>query len=118
MGHVRLGTLPRTRKWQQVAALLGGDARIDEIAGAVSDAAEQALNRAADDPALSHAFWLLTQIPLAAQHWDRALDENTLTVLAHVPAHIGRSAFLASGLALLLGHAVLPVLGREQDGGR
>src|SRR5688572_8961378 len=70
MGHVRLGTLPRTRKSQQVTALLAGDAGIDKIAAAASDAAERALKTAADDPALSHAFRLLTQIPLAAQQWD------------------------------------------------
>lgn len=27
MGHVRLGKLPRTRKWQQVVALVGGGGR-------------------------------------------------------------------------------------------
>ena len=51
MGHVRLGSLPKTRKWQQVTDLLGGDADIGEIAAASSDAAENSLGRAANDPA-------------------------------------------------------------------
>ncbi len=70
MGHVRLGTLPHTRKWQQVAELLASGGDLEEIAAASSDAAERALDRAANDPAFAHAFWLLTQIPLAARRKD------------------------------------------------
>ena len=67
MGHVRLGSLPKTRKWQQVIDLLGSDADVGEIAAASSDAAENSLAQAAKDPAFLHSFWLLTQIPLAAR---------------------------------------------------
>lgn len=31
MGHIRLGTLPRTRKWIQVLDLIGGSARRLEV---------------------------------------------------------------------------------------
>src|SRR5262245_26473105 len=72
MGHIRLGRLPRTRKWQQVVALLGADARVDRIAGAAAAAAESALRSAHADPALGHSYWLLTQIPLAARSADFA----------------------------------------------
>ena len=64
MGHIRLGLLPRTLKWQQVVALLAEAAPVDRIAAASADAAEAGLRRASDDPALAHSFWLLTQIPL------------------------------------------------------
>lgn len=70
MGHNRLGTLPKTRKWQQVLALLASDADLDAIASASAAAAERALDHAADDPAFAHVFWLLTQIPLAARAED------------------------------------------------
>ncbi len=67
MGHIRLGVLPRTRKWQAVVQLLTGDASLADIVGASADAAENSLKNAATDDTLSHAFWLLTQLPQAAR---------------------------------------------------
>jgi len=70
MGHQLLGTLPQTRKWQQVVALLSDGADVDAIAAAVSRAAETSMIDASKDPAVRHALWLLTQIPLAARQSD------------------------------------------------
>lgn len=67
MGHVWLGRLPATRKWQQVVSLLSEGATLERIAGASAEAAENSLGHARRDPALLHSFWLLTQIPLAAR---------------------------------------------------
>jgi hypothetical protein len=67
MGHVRLGRLPQTRKWQHVVGLLGASAPIDEVAAASAFAAESALRDAIADPALTQTVWLLTQLPLAAR---------------------------------------------------
>ena len=67
MGHIRLGALPQSRKWRQVVDLLQVDAGVEKIAAAAADAAETSLQGAANDPAFLHAFWLLTQIPLAAR---------------------------------------------------
>ncbi len=78
MGHIRLGRLPRTQKWQQVVALLEEAAPVDGIAAASADAAEAGLRRASDDPALAHSFWLLTQIPLAARSPDFAVSLERL----------------------------------------
>lgn len=36
MGHIRLGTLPRTRKWIQVLDLIGGSARRLEVVATLS----------------------------------------------------------------------------------
>src|SRR4051812_9132397 len=72
MGHVRLGSLPRTKKWQQVVALLQGGADVSRIAAAAAEAADRDLSRGATEPALVHAFWLLTQLPLAAKQADFA----------------------------------------------
>jgi len=67
MGHIRLGRLPATKKWQQVVSLLSEGASLETIAGASAEAAESSLGHARRDPALLHSFWLLTQIPLAAR---------------------------------------------------
>jgi hypothetical protein len=67
MGHVRLGVLPKSRKWRQVVDELRLGAGVGEIAGLAAEAAETSLQAAAGDPAFLHSFWLLTQIPLAAR---------------------------------------------------
>jgi hypothetical protein len=67
MGHVRLGRLPRTRLWQEVVALFGTGVPLDQIAGPTARASESALGAAHNDPALGYAYWLLTQIPMAAR---------------------------------------------------
>jgi hypothetical protein len=67
MGHIRLGNLPRTRKWQQVVALIEGGAGTAQVANATVTAAEQGLNLAAEDKGLVETIWLLTQLPLAAK---------------------------------------------------
>jgi hypothetical protein len=70
MGHIRLGALPKTQKWNQVVSLIAGGADIELIAAASANAAEHGLERASQDDALAHAFWLLTQIPQAARQAD------------------------------------------------
>jgi hypothetical protein len=67
MGHSRIGTLPRTRPWREVILLItfGGD--VAQVAAATSKAAESGMSAAALDPAVRHAFWLLTQVPTAAK---------------------------------------------------
>jgi len=67
MGHVRLGTLPRSRRWSQVVDLIGDGASAEDVAGASANAAEAALGRASKDPAFSDAFWLLANLPIAAR---------------------------------------------------
>jgi len=68
MGHVRLGVLPRTRRWREVVALLEqADSRTSEIACSTALATRVGLERAKSDEGLSYGFWLLCQIPLAAR---------------------------------------------------
>lgn len=71
MGHLRLGDLPKSRKWNQVVDELRLGADVEAVAAAATDAAERALDAASADPAFLHSFWLLTQIPLAA--WGQTL---------------------------------------------
>lgn len=68
MGHIRLGNLPRTRKWQQVVALIEGGAGTAQVANATITAAEKGLELAAEDKGLVETIWLLTQLPLAAKN--------------------------------------------------
>jgi hypothetical protein len=70
MGHIRLGNLPRTRKWQEVVDLLDSGAALDQVAAATLDASKRGLEQAAHDPALVHSFWLMTQLPLCARRPD------------------------------------------------
>lgn len=67
MGHIRLGTLPKTRPWNEVVLLLGQGSGVEEVAAATSTAARLGFEQARNDPALIEAFWLLTQVPLAAR---------------------------------------------------
>jgi len=68
VGHLRLWNLPYTRKWRQVISLIEDvDSSVEDIAAGSIDAATAGLKRAADDPALTQAFLLLSQIPLAAR---------------------------------------------------
>ncbi|MEY4949643.1 MAG: hypothetical protein RL698_1854 [Pseudomonadota bacterium] len=66
MGHLRLGELPRTRKWNDVVELVKSEANIDLVAAAALDAAEKGLHKAADDEGLNRALWLLTLIEQVA----------------------------------------------------
>jgi len=45
MGHVRLGTLPKTQKWRQVVSLIAGGADVERIAAGSANAAENGLER-------------------------------------------------------------------------
>jgi hypothetical protein len=67
MGHIRLGELPRTRRWDQVVELIVRDGDAAAVAAAALAAAEAGFKQAADDEGLGRATWLLTQIPLAAR---------------------------------------------------
>ena len=82
MGHQRIGTLPATRKWKAVIALITGGASANEIAAETAVAAEDSLKAASKSASLRFAFWMLTQIPLAARADDfgRALRELGLEV--------------------------------------
>ena len=67
MGHIRLGKLPKSRRWTQVIDLLRLGGSADELAAATAFAAESELNSAKSDPVFAQAVWLLVQLPLAAR---------------------------------------------------
>lgn len=67
MGHARMSPLPTTRKWREVVALIGCGASAMQVASATLKACEKELGKAADDPGVVEAVWLLMRLPLAAR---------------------------------------------------
>jgi hypothetical protein len=59
-------------------ALISGGADVRDIAAATSAAAESQMIDASNDPAVKHAVWLLTQIPIAAKQEDFAFGLRKL----------------------------------------
>jgi hypothetical protein len=63
MGHIRMGRLPKTRRWSQVVQLLDSPrSSSSAVAAAVAKAAEDFFYEKKTDPALTYSYWLLTQI--------------------------------------------------------
>jgi hypothetical protein len=58
--------------------LIGGGAGAPEVAASTMEAAKGGLIKAAKDPGLVHAVWLLTQIPLAARSENFVADLRQL----------------------------------------
>lgn len=82
MGHQRMGRLPRTRQWRAVIELITAGADPAIVAAGTTDAAEKSLKEASTNEVLRYAFWLLTQIPLAARtgNFGKNLQELGLQV--------------------------------------
>lgn len=82
MGHQRLGYLPRTRRWEQVVALLAGGAEASQIANAAVRAAERMFARVHGDTGVVETLWLSLQLPLAARgdSFQAALRDRGLRV--------------------------------------
>ena len=66
MGHIRLGQLPRTRKWRDVVELVAAGADVPQVANATIKAADSAFSFVNDDSGYNQAVWLMTQLGLAA----------------------------------------------------
>lgn len=64
MGHIRLGTLPQSRKWRDVIRLLDSSAPLEDVAEAAARASETDLRRASEDPNFQFVTQLLVRLPL------------------------------------------------------
>ena len=67
MGHVRLGTLPRSRAWKEVVGLITAVADVSQIANATIRAADKAFSFVLNDEGFTEAVWLMTQLAIAAK---------------------------------------------------
>lgn len=73
MGHVRLGRLPKTRRWSQVVDLLESDIdNLPKLSSATLKAAEVQMRRLGADPVVGYCFWLLTRVTWFARSEDFA----------------------------------------------
>jgi len=83
-----------------VALLASASAEVAAIAKASAEAAESSLERAKTDTSVGHAFWLLTQLPLAARSDDFAASLTSLGV--NVRGRAPSLLELASSVAVAL----------------
>lgn len=70
MGHIHLGAIPRTKRWNEVVSLLEVGSTVEEVAGASAHAAARSLLSASGDPVFVEAVRLLVSIPIAARAED------------------------------------------------
>lgn len=71
MGHIRLGRLPKTRKWIAVVNLLESSASSGAVAAGVALAAENRLASLPRDAVLNHCFWLLCDLTWQSRRTDQ-----------------------------------------------
>ena len=57
MGHIRLGQLPRTRKWRDVVELVAVGADVSQVANATIRAADSAFSFVNNDSGYNQAVW-------------------------------------------------------------
>lgn len=90
MGHTRLGSIPKTRKWRAVVDMIAGGRngsdtpggttalakRVEPVSRQTIEAAQAALDKAIDDDGLRYTFYLLTQLVLSAREraWQAELE--------------------------------------------
>lgn len=68
MGHLRLGRLAKTLRWQGVVALLAqAPSDVSGLAGATIAAGETRFREMAKDPVVGYCFWLLSRMTYAAR---------------------------------------------------
>ncbi len=70
MGHVRLGTLPRTRSWHDVVGFIADGETVESVANQALAASDKAFGCIQNDPGFSEAVWILTQLAVAAKSAD------------------------------------------------
>ena len=89
MGHTRLGTLPKTRKWDELLKYIAGTRLpgstvvsaaddITAIAAQTLGKSRKALAKVAQDPGVGYTFYLLTQVALASRtsDWETILVQH------------------------------------------
>ncbi len=82
MGHHWLRTIPTTREWKHVAALINAGADPDQIANASIRAAEQGFLQSSKDIGVLETLFLMLRLPHAARQpaFDEGLRECGLIV--------------------------------------
>ena len=99
MGHVRLGTLPRSKKWRDVVSLLEAGSSVQAVAEAAAKASEHDLSRASKDPRFQFVTSLLVRLPFLAR--GPGFEDN-LSELGIRDNALSSVAGLLSGLELAI----------------
>lgn len=95
MGHIRLGELPRTRKWHDVLRLLAdGASPPRDVVLAVTKAADDRLRSLEHDRSLSYLYWLLARVTWISRTEDflAALQSESI----RLPQQVSGLTFLAA----------------------
>ena len=113
MGHIRLGTLPQSKKWRDGVRLLDSSAPLEDVAEAAARASDSDLRRASEDPNFQFVAQLLVTLPLLA----RAPEfEAAMADLGIDRAALGSVTALLAGLNNAIGRQAF-ALGRSSDAG-
>jgi hypothetical protein len=84
MGHIRLGTLPKTRPWVKVVELVAdAQADVPAIATATLDASDKAFQAIQNDPGFTETVVLMTELAIAAKQKDPVRHLNQLGLDIH-----------------------------------
>lgn len=89
MGHIRVGELPKTRRWSQVTRLLDDpDADVASVASAVVTAAEAAYRAAGADPGVAESLRVMAVLADASRQDDfpAALQRHGFSVTGNEDA--------------------------------
>lgn len=63
MGHIRVGRLPKTKKWTQVVEAIKADEKqLSRIANETIEATGRDISKLSDDPSVYYPFFILSQI--------------------------------------------------------
>ncbi|MCI0577662.1 MAG: hypothetical protein L0331_15860, partial [Chloroflexi bacterium] len=95
MGHIKLGTIPKSKKWSVVVSEVMGEGGagssklltddVEHIASKTIEAAQGGLKQAINDAGLQYTFYLLTQIVLLAREkdWYESLPRLGIRISGH-----------------------------------
>lgn len=80
MGHVRLGTLPKTRRWKKVVELITDGADVAHVSKATIEASQKAMTQLQGDVGFREAIQLLVDIGQAGNQKDPAAYLRTVGI--------------------------------------
>lgn len=105
MGHIRFGKMPKTRKWAQVAELLGNEyGNIASLAQATLHATKSLFKQLNNDVGIQNSFWVLTQLTLKAKSKDyiQALGKLGIDIAPDSQDNFSFTADLSHSLTTLI----------------
>lgn len=119
LGHIRLGPLPKSKKWSQVVeavtgaglpvyALSSSASHVNEIAAKALKATRSTLTRASYDAGVRYTFYLLTQIVLSSRKpdWQNRLSQHGI-FLSEQSSVFDLTAEVQGAIDRFIGHTAI-----------